>query len=75
MFQERAQEMSGITPRYKVSSESGPDHNKKFIVGVYLDKDLVAEGDGYSKQEAQTAAATKGLEIKKWLKNTQLLKL
>ncbi|MBT4850212.1 ribonuclease III [Candidatus Parcubacteria bacterium] len=66
MFQERAQEMSGITPRYKVSSESGPDHNKKFIVGVYLDKDLVAEGDGYSKQEAQTAAATKGLEIKKW---------
>ncbi len=66
MFQERAQEMSGVTPRYKVLSESGPDHNKKFVVGVYLDKDLVAEGDGYSKQEAQTAAATKGLEIKKW---------
>lgn len=66
MFQEKSQEMAGITPRYKVLSESGPDHNKKFVVGVYLDKELVAEGEGYSKQEAQTAAASKGLKIKKW---------
>lgn len=66
MFQEKAQEMTGITPRYKVISESGPDHNKKFLVGVYLEKELIAEGEGYSKQEAQTAAATKGLEIKEW---------
>lgn len=65
-FQEKAQELTSITPRYRVISESGPDHNKKFIIGVYLDKELVAEGEGYSKQEAQTAAAEKALKIKGW---------
>lgn len=66
MFQERAQENLGITPRYKVLSEIGPDHKKKFTVGVYLDKELVAQGDGYSKQEAQSLAATKALKVKHW---------
>lgn len=65
-FQERAQEMTSITPHYKVILESGPDHNKKFIVGVYLEKTLVAKGEGYSKQEAQTAAASAALKKKKW---------
>ncbi len=65
-FQERAQEFLGITPRYKVISDSGPDHNKVFVVGVYLDKEMVAEGKGSSKQEAQTDAAYNGLEAKKW---------
>jgi len=65
-FQEKAQEKNGVTPRYRVLSESGPDHNKKFLIGVYLDKELVADGEGYSKQEAQTAAATKALKVKGW---------
>lgn len=65
-FQEKAQELNGVTPRYRVLSESGPDHNKKFIIGVYLDKELVADGEGYSKQEAQTDAATKALKVKGW---------
>ena len=65
-FQEKAQELSGVTPRYKVLSESGPDHNKKFVVGVYLEKDLIAKGEGYSKQEAQTKAAESALIMKKW---------
>ncbi|MBT6691769.1 ribonuclease III [Candidatus Parcubacteria bacterium] len=68
MFQERAQEFIGVTPRYKVLAESGPDHNKKFIVGVYLEKELVAQGEGYSKQEAQSNAADEGLKVKKWSK-------
>ncbi|MFA5127100.1 MAG: ribonuclease III [Patescibacteria group bacterium] len=67
LFQEKSQEMVGITPRYKVLSESGPDHHKKFVVGVYLDKELIAEGTGYSKQEAQTEAAAAALEAKSWL--------
>ncbi len=66
LFQEKSQEMVGITPRYKVLSESGPDHHKKFVVGVYLDKELIAEGSGYSKQEAQTEAAGAALEAKNW---------
>jgi len=65
-FQEKAQEIVGVTPRYKVLSESGPDHNKKFVVGVYLDKELVAQGEGFSKQEAQTAAASAALKVKRW---------
>ncbi len=67
MFQEKSQEMVGITPHYKVLTESGPDHNKKFIIGVYLNKEKVAEGEGYSKQEGQLNAASQALEIKKWL--------
>lgn len=65
-FQEKAQEIVGITPNYRVLAESGPDHNKKFIVGVYLEKELVAEGEGLSKQEAQTQAANKALAAKGW---------
>lgn len=65
-FQEVAQDKVGITPSYKVISESGPDHNKEFVVGVYLGDEFVAEGNGSSKQEAQKNAAIKGLEIKKW---------
>jgi ribonuclease III len=66
MFQEKAQEKEGLTPHYRVLDESGPDHNKKFVIGVYIEKKLVAKGEGYSKQEGQTAAAAKALEIKKW---------
>ena len=66
-FQEKAQDIVGITPNYKVLSESGPDHNRKFVIGVYLERELVAEGEGYSKQEAQTDAAAKALAAKKWL--------
>ncbi|KKS28018.1 MAG: Ribonuclease 3 [Parcubacteria group bacterium GW2011_GWC1_42_11] len=65
-FQEEAQEYVGITPSYKVIREEGPDHDKQFIVGVYLDKELVAEGSGKSKQEAEQNAAGEGLKVKGW---------
>ena len=53
---------------YKVLKESGPDHEKKFIVGVFLSSELVAEGEGLSKQEAEEAAAQLALEVKHWNK-------
>lgn len=65
-FQEAAQERMGITPTYKVRSEEGPDHEKVFTVGVYLEKEMVAEGTGTSKQEAQVDAAEKAIEVKGW---------
>jgi len=65
-FQERAQEIYGVTPHYKVLSESGPDHAKDFVVGLYLDNELIAQGQGTSKQEAQVAAAAEGLRNKSW---------
>lgn len=65
-FQEAAQERFSVTPSYKVHEESGPDHAKKFVVGVYLGKELVAEGEGTSKHEAQVAAAEAGIKKKGW---------
>lgn len=65
-FQESAQEITGFTPTYKVLEESGPDHDKNFKVGVYIDKELIAAGEGSSKQEAQTEAAEAGLRVKGW---------
>lgn len=65
-FQEKAQEFTSITPSYEVLNETGPDHNKKFRVGVYLDKELVAEGEGHSKQEAEQKAAQLALATKGW---------
>ena len=64
-FQEESQERAGVTPSYRVLEESGPDHDKKFIVGVYLGDNLIAKGAGLSKQEAQRSAAEKALEVKK----------
>ncbi|MDD3711172.1 MAG: ribonuclease III [Patescibacteria group bacterium] len=66
-FQEVAQEMVGITPSYRVLREEGPDHAKKFTVGLFLNEDLVSSGEGLSKQEAQSDAAEKGLRAKNWL--------
>lgn len=65
-FQEEAQERIRITPIYKVLDEWGPDHAKHFIVGVFLGENLVAKGEGFSKQEAEQEAAKKGLETKGW---------
>ena len=65
-FQEAAQERVGITPTYEVLEASGPDHAKKFTVGVYLEKKLVAKGEGASKNEAQQQAAENALKIKSW---------
>lgn len=65
-FQEMSQEQVGITPTYKVLEESGPDHAKHFVIGVFLKKDMVAKGEGTSKQEAQVNAAQEGLRAKNW---------
>ena len=65
-FQEQAQDKVSITPAYKVIKEWGPDHKKKFTVGVYLEDELVAEGEGSSKQEAEDKAAKDALLKKNW---------
>ncbi len=65
-FQEEAQERVGLTPTYKVLKEWGPDHAKHFIIGVFLDQELVAEGEGSSKQEAEDEAAKNALTTKGW---------
>lgn len=61
-FQELTQEKLGITPHYKVLAEWGPDHNKSFEVGVFVNDRQVSKGIGSSKQEAEIAAAENGLK-------------
>jgi ribonuclease-3 len=65
-FQEEAQERVGVTPTYRVRKEWGPDHAKHFIIGIYLENEMIAEGEGSSKQEAEEQAAQKALAIKNW---------
>ncbi len=66
LFQEEAQERAGITPTYEVIKEWGPDHAKHFHIGVYLEKELIGEGTGPSKQDAQQAAAENALKNRGW---------
>lgn len=66
LFQEMAQEHTSTTPRYELMKEVGPDHDKLFTVGVFLGDVHIANGEGKSKQEAETQAAHKALGVKKW---------
>jgi ribonuclease-3 len=61
-LQEVVQENLKVTPFYKVLSESGPDHSKEFVVGVFFGERLEAEGKGSSKQEAEIKAAEEALK-------------
>jgi ribonuclease-3 len=65
-FQEIAQEKHGATPVYEVVSQTGPDHDKRFVSAVSINGARVAQGEGKSKQEAEVAAAEKGLQVKGW---------
>jgi ribonuclease-3 len=61
-LQELTQANKKMTPSYRVISETGPEHNKVFKVSVYFENEFVAEGEGYSKQEAEVEAAKKAIE-------------
>jgi len=65
-FQQKAQEEMQVTPHYEVIKEWGPDHDKTFRVGVFVNEEKIAEGEGASKQDAQRNAAANGLEVKGW---------
>lgn len=61
-LQEIIQERLRVTPTYKVLEESGPAHQRTFKIGVYFDGDLIADGMGSSKQEAEIEAARNALK-------------
>ena len=60
-LQEVSQRIDGYTPVYKVLHEEGPDHDKVFTLGVYVDDKLMGQGSGPSKQVAQQEAARAAL--------------
>jgi ribonuclease-3 len=61
-LQEVSQRIDGATPVYKVTSEEGPDHDKVFTLGVYVNGKLMGKGAGSSKQSAQQEAARAALK-------------
>jgi ribonuclease III len=61
-LQELVQSKEGFTPQYRVLSEEGPDHEKIFTIGVFVDGKIKGEGQGPSKQAGQVAAAESALK-------------
>jgi ribonuclease-3 len=61
-LQEVIQSQENSTPIYKVLEETGPDHDKIFVVGVFVDDKLRGQGTGPSKQNAQVEAALAALK-------------
>lgn len=67
-LQEFVQSKEGFTPVYKVLAEEGPDHDKIFTVGVFVDGVLKGQGMGPSKQAGQQVAAQSALKAYKQTK-------
>jgi ribonuclease-3 len=61
-LQELVQEKKGVTPTYGVISESGPDHDKVFVVAAFINTTEIGRGTGPSKQEAEISAAQDALD-------------
>lgn len=62
-LQELTQRVDGYTPSYRVLAEEGPDHDKIFTVGVFVNNTLVGQGTGPSKQTGQVQAAEEALKL------------
>lgn len=60
-LQEVSQRIDSATPQYRVLEEVGPDHDKVFTLGVYVQNVLMGKGSGHSKQVAQQNAAKAAL--------------
>lgn len=62
-LQEIAQAIWRKTPVYRIASESGVAHNRRFVVQVLFDNEVMGQGDGRSKKEAEQAAAKDALDL------------
>ena len=61
LLQEQIQAKGYPSPVYRQISAFGPDHQKTFTMGVYVNEKLLAQGTSHSKQEAEEMAAQKAL--------------
>jgi ribonuclease-3 len=67
-LQELLQSISPVSPVYELVSESGPEHDKTFVVKCVWDGVVLGEGSGRSKKQAETGAAIKALKRRAWEK-------
>ena len=61
-LQEYTQRRSGQRPEYRLLDASGPDHEKSFRIEVWVDGEVLGEGEGPSRRVAETAAAAQAIE-------------
>jgi ribonuclease-3 len=67
-LQELLQSISPQSPVYELLSQSGPEHEKTFVVQALWEGMVLGQGSGHSKKQAETAAALEALELKRWKK-------
>ncbi len=65
-LQELLQSISPQSPLYELVSQSGPEHDKTFVVRAVWEEMVLGQGSGHSKKQAETAAALEALELKHW---------
>jgi ribonuclease-3 len=65
-LQELLQAISPTSPVYETISESGPEHDKTFVVRAMWEGNELGQGSGRSKKQAETAAAEKALRLRRW---------
>ncbi|MBI3335607.1 MAG: ribonuclease III [Candidatus Portnoybacteria bacterium] len=61
ILQEKIQAQKKVTPEYRILEESGPDHSKTFLAGIFLEGKMIGKGKGVSKKEAEEEAARDAL--------------
>ena len=62
-LQEIVQQNPGEVISYVLTGESGPDHNKQFTMEVHLNSNVIGEGRGRSKKDAEQKAAREALRL------------
>ncbi|WP_161879230.1 ribonuclease III [Alkalibacterium sp. MB6] len=62
-LQELLQKNGVVTIQYKVVDKRGPDHDREFVVEVYVEEDVFGRGVGRSKKMAEQAAAKQALDM------------
>jgi len=67
-LQELLQSISPRSPVYELISQSGPEHEKTFVVQAVWEDVVLGQGSGRSKKQAETAAALEAMELKRWKK-------
>ena len=65
-LQELLQAISPRSPVYEVISQSGPEHEKTFVVKVVWEGGELGQGSGQSKKHAETAAAIEAMKLRRW---------
>jgi ribonuclease-3 len=70
-LQELLQSISPRSPVYELISQSGPEHEKTFVVQAVWEGIVLGQGSGRSKKQAETAAALEAMKFKGWEKNVK----